>query len=58
MLVDFEAVKAKYEALGQTGVELIPRDEGDDGSVTMVTRRVVPMDLPGSRRRCCHRSNT
>lgn len=46
-LTDFEAMKAKYEALGQSDVELVRRDEADDGSVTVVTRRVVPLDLPG-----------
>jgi hypothetical protein len=47
VLTDFDAMKAKYEALGQTDVELVRRDERDDGSVTVVTRRVVPLDLPG-----------
>lgn len=47
MLTDFEAIRAKYEALGQTDVALVRRDERDDGSVTVVTRRVVPLDVPG-----------
>ena len=46
-LTDFEAVKSKYEALGQSEVQLVRRDEGDDGSVTIVTTRVVPLELPG-----------
>jgi hypothetical protein len=45
-LTDFEAVKSKYEAIGQSDVQLVRRDE-DDGSVTMVTTRVVPLELPG-----------
>ncbi len=46
-LIDFEAVKAKYEAIGQSDVLLVRRDDSDDGSVTMVTTRVVPLELPG-----------
>ncbi len=46
-LTDFEAVKSKYEAVGQSEVQLVRRDHGDDGSVTMVTTRVVPLELPG-----------
>ena len=46
-LVDFDAVKSKYEAIGQSDVQLVRRDDGDDGSVTMVTTRVVPLELPG-----------
>lgn len=50
-LTDFETVAAKYEALGQTNVRLVRRDEDDDGAVTIVTRRVVPLELPGFARR-------
>lgn len=46
-LTDFEAVKSKYEAIGQSEVRLVRRDRGDDGSVTLVTTRVVPLELPG-----------
>ena len=46
-LTDFEAVKSKYEAIGQSEVQLVRRDEGDDGSITLVTTRVVPLELPG-----------
>lgn len=46
-LTDFEAVKSKYEAIGQSDVQLVRRDEGDDGSITLVTTRVVPLELPG-----------
>jgi hypothetical protein len=41
----------KYEALGQDHVELISRDEEDDGGITLVTRRVVPLELPGFAKR-------
>lgn len=47
VLTDFEAVRAKYEALGHSDVEQVRRDEGEDGSVTLVTRRVVPLEVPG-----------
>jgi hypothetical protein len=46
-LTDFEAVKAKYEAVGQREVQLVRRDEGGDGSVTLETSRVVPLEVPG-----------
>ena len=43
-LTDFEAVKSKYEAMGQSDVRLVRRDQGDDG---LVTSRVVALFLPG-----------
>ena len=46
-LTDFEAMKSKYEAIGQSEVQLVRREQGDDGSVTVVTTRVVPLELPG-----------
>ncbi len=46
-LTDFEAVKAKYEAIGQRDITLVSRDVDADGSVTMVSTRVVPLDVPG-----------
>jgi hypothetical protein len=50
-LTDFETIAAKYVALGQTNVRLVSRDEDDDGAVTIVTRRVVPLELPGFAKR-------
>ena len=47
VLTDFDAVRAKYEALGHADVEEVRREEGEDGSLTLVTRRVVPMEVPG-----------
>jgi hypothetical protein len=47
VLTDFDAVREKYESIGQSDVTLVSRDEGDDGSITLVTRRVVPLELPG-----------
>ncbi|HEY7627172.1 MAG TPA: DUF2505 domain-containing protein [Ilumatobacteraceae bacterium] len=47
MMTDFETVKAKYEALGHSNVQLVECTERDDGSVVLVTRRVVPLELPG-----------
>jgi hypothetical protein len=46
-LVDAEAVTAKYEAAGQSDVRVVRREDGDDGAVTLVTARVVPLELPG-----------
>jgi hypothetical protein len=50
-LTDVDAVRAKYESIGQRDVQLVRRDEGDDGSVTLVTTRVVPLDVPGFARK-------
>ena len=47
VLTDFDCVRAKYEALGHSDVELIALDEHDGGGLTFVTRRVVPLELPG-----------
>lgn len=47
VLTSFEAVKAKYEALGHSDVTLVSRDEAADGGVTVVTHRIVPLDVPG-----------
>jgi uncharacterized protein DUF2505 len=47
VLTDFDRVSEKYEALGHSDVELIARDEHADGGLTLVTRRVVPLELPG-----------
>jgi hypothetical protein len=57
-LTDFDAVKAKYEAVGQRDVQLVRRDEGDDGAVTLVTTRVVPLDVPGFAKRFLSPSQT
>ena len=51
VLTDFECIRSKYEALGHSAVELVKRDESDDGAITVVTRRVVPLDLPGFAKR-------
>jgi len=58
VLTDFDAVAAKYEAIGQHDVELIRRDEGDDGSVTLVTRRVVPLEVPSFAKKVLSPSQT
>jgi uncharacterized protein DUF2505 len=47
VLTDFDSVRQKYEALGHGDVELVSLDEDDDGGVTLITRRVVPLELPG-----------
>jgi hypothetical protein len=47
VLTDFDAVRAKYEALGHSDVQLVRREDGEDGSVTLVTSRVVPLEVPG-----------
>lgn len=57
-LTDFAVVKAKYEAIGHRGLELIERTVGDDGSITFVTKRVVPVDVPGFAKRVLRPTNT
>jgi Protein of unknown function (DUF2505) len=51
VLTDFDRVREKYEALGHGEVELISREEDKEGGVTLVTRRVVPLELPGFAKR-------
>lgn len=46
VLTDFGLMREKYESLGQSGVELIERD-ASDGAVTVATKRIVPLELPG-----------
>ena len=46
VLTDVALMREKYESLGQSGVELVERD-AHDGAVTVTTRRVVPLELPG-----------
>lgn len=50
-LTDFDVVRSKYEALQHTDVELVSREETSDGAITLVTRRVVPLELPGFARK-------
>ena len=57
-LTDVDAVRAKYEAIGQRDVNLVSRDVGADGSVTLVTTRVVPLDVPGFAKRFLSPSQT
>jgi Protein of unknown function (DUF2505) len=51
VLCDFDCVREKYEALGHSDVELVARDEHADGGLLLVTRRVVPLELPGFAKR-------
>lgn len=46
VLTDFALMSEKYESLGQSGVELIEREVSDE-AVTVSTRRIVPLELPG-----------
>lgn len=46
VLTDFALMREKYESLGQSGVELVAR-EVDGGAVTVTTKRIVPLELPG-----------
>jgi hypothetical protein len=46
-LVDAEAVTAKYESAGQSDVRIVRGEQGEDGSFTLVTTRIVPLELPG-----------
>lgn len=51
VLTDPELVRRKYEALGHRDVTLVERDVAPDGGVRIVTRRVVPLQLPGFAKR-------
>ncbi len=47
VLTDAEAVRAKYEAIGQRDIELLSRTDAEDGGLVLVTSRVVPLEVPG-----------
>jgi hypothetical protein len=51
LFTDFDRVREKYEALGHRDVELVDLEEDADGAVRIVTRRVVPLELPGFAKR-------
>ena len=46
VLTDAVLMREEYESLGQSGFELVEH-EMVDGAVTVTTRRVVPLELPG-----------
>jgi hypothetical protein len=56
-LTDFDVMKAKYEALGHSEVELIERTERD-GAVTVKTKRTVPLDVPSFAKKVLPARNT
>ena len=51
VLTDFDLVRQKYQALGHADIELVNFEKHADGGVTLVTRRVVPLELPGFAKR-------
>ncbi len=57
VLATEEAVRARYEGMGHRDVEVQRVDRGD-GSLTVVSRRVVEVDLPGFARRVLQPTNT
>ncbi len=50
-LTDFDAMKAKYEALGHSATTLVTREEAADGSILISTQRIVPLQVPGFAKR-------
>ena len=50
-LTDFDQMKAKYEALGQSAVTLVSRRGQPDGAVVVTTQRVVPLQVPSFAKR-------
>ena len=57
VLATEEAVVARYEGMGHRDVEVQRIDRGD-GTVTVVSRRVVEVDLPGFARKVLQPTNT
>jgi len=52
-----DAVRARYEGMGHREVE-VQRTERGDGTLTVASRRVVDVDLPGFARRVLQPTNT
>ena len=52
-----DAVRARYEGMGHREVEVQRIDRGD-GTLTVVSRRVVDIDLPGFARKVLQPTNT
>jgi hypothetical protein len=50
-LTDFDAMKAKYEALGQSSVTLVSHERKPDGAIVISTQRVVPLQVPSFAKR-------
>jgi Protein of unknown function (DUF2505) len=57
VLATEEAVVARYEGMGHREVEVQRIDRGD-GTLTVVSRRVVEVDLPGFARKVLQPTNT
>lgn len=57
VLATAEAVVARYEGMGHRDVEVQRIDRGD-GTLTVVSRRVVDVDLPGFARKVLQPTNT
>lgn len=57
VLATEDAVVARYESMGHRDVEVQRVDRGD-GTLTVVSRRVVEIDLPGFARKVLQPTNT
>jgi Protein of unknown function (DUF2505) len=57
VLATEDAVLARYEGMGHRDVE-VQRIDRDDGTLTVVSRRVVEVDLPGFARKVLQPTNT
>lgn len=58
MLSDPAFLRAKLEALGHRDIEVVECDATADGGARIVTRRTVPLDVPGVLRKVINPANT
>ena len=57
MLCDPEVITARFEAAGDTDVEIVRCEADGDGFVVKTKRHRSPSTFPGSPRRCCPPTN-
>lgn len=58
MMTDPDVLTAKYEQLGHRDIRIVEHDVDDDGAITVVSKRSVPMDVPGFAKRFLSPMNT
>ena len=58
MMTDPDVLTATYEALVHRDIRIVDHEVDDDGAITVVSKRSVPMDVPGFAKRFLSPMNT
>jgi hypothetical protein len=58
VMTDPETLQEKYAALGHRDVRIVEHEVHPDGSITVRSKRAVPMDVPGFAKRFLSPMNT